>query len=94
VASDIAGHADAVDDGRSGLLAAGDDELAAALTTVLTDTALRRGLEKGALERASELTWEHAAVANFEVLAADALRRRSGERSGDRSRAAGRRRGR
>jgi glycosyltransferase involved in cell wall biosynthesis len=78
VASDIAGHADAVDAGRSGLLGTTDDEIAAALASVLGDPALRRGLEEGALARAAELTWEHAAVANFEVLAADALRRRDG----------------
>ena len=37
---------------------------------------LRGRLSEGALTRASELTWEHTAVANFEVLAEDALRRR------------------
>jgi hypothetical protein len=33
-------------------------------------------LSSGALSRAAELTWEHTAVANFEVLADDAVRRR------------------
>lgn len=75
VATDIAGHADAVDDGRSGLLAVTDEDLAARLVDVLTDRALRARLEQGALDRASELTWQHAALANFEVLAADAARR-------------------
>jgi len=75
VATDIAGHADAVDPGRSGLLAERDEDLAGALVDVLTDTGLRRQLEEGALARAAELTWQQAALANFEVLAADARRR-------------------
>ena len=33
------------------------------------DAALRTRLQAGALLRAAELTWEHTAVANFEVLA-------------------------
>jgi glycosyltransferase involved in cell wall biosynthesis len=76
VATDIAGHADAVDRGRSGLLADNDDDLSGALIDVLSDDELRARLDQGALERAAELTWDHAAVANFEVLAADAIRRR------------------
>jgi glycosyltransferase involved in cell wall biosynthesis len=75
VATDIAGHADAVVDDKSGLLAERDDDLAGALVAVLTDTRLRRRLESGALERSRELTWQHAALANFEVLAADARAR-------------------
>ena len=61
--------------GRSGLLADSDDDLASALVSVLTDDELRDRLQAGALERASELTWQHAALANFEVLAADARSR-------------------
>jgi glycosyltransferase involved in cell wall biosynthesis len=76
VATDIAGHADAIDPGRSGLLATGDDDLAAALASVLADQSERDRLSRGALDRAAELTWEHAALANFEVLARDALGRR------------------
>lgn len=76
VATDIAGHADAVEHDRSGLLAATDDDLAAAMVAVLSDAALRSRLESGALQRASELTWEHTAEANFEVLARDAGSRR------------------
>ncbi len=76
VVSDIAGHADAVVDGVSGLLAAGDDALVDGLVGVLSDPAERDRLGRGALRRAAELTWEHAALANFEVLAADALERR------------------
>lgn len=80
VATDIAGHADAVAEGRSGLLAVTDEDLAARLVDVLTDGELRSRLERGALGRASELTWQHAALANFEVLAADARRRAAGAR--------------
>ena len=76
VASDISGHADAITVGRSGLLGHTDDEIADALTDVLTDAGLRARLQSGALARAAELTWEAAAVANFEVLAADARDRR------------------
>jgi len=75
VATDIAGHADAVARDRSGLLANADGDLAAAMVAVLSDAELRARLEAGALERAAELTWEQSAVANFEVLAADAVRR-------------------
>ena len=75
VATNISGHADAVDVGRSGLLATTDDELIQIMTSVLTNTELRSKLQQGALDRAAELTWEHAAIANFEVLAADAQSR-------------------
>lgn len=83
VATDIAGHADAVARDRSGLLADTDDDLAEALAAVLSDEQLRARLVQGALQRAAELTWEHAAVANFEVLAGDARRRRSHGRRGE-----------
>ena len=77
VATNISGHADAVEVGRSGLLASSDEELIDTMTQVLTDSPLRAKLQQGALDRASELTWEHAAIANFEVLAQDARNRRS-----------------
>jgi glycosyltransferase involved in cell wall biosynthesis len=76
VATDIAGHADAVAVGRSGLLHAADADLVAATVRVLSDRPLLDQLSSGALSRAAELTWEHTAVANFEVLADDAVRRR------------------
>lgn len=75
VATDISGHADAVARDRSGLLGSTDDELADAMVAVMQDDQLRSRLQEGALARAAELTWERTAVANFEVLAADALRR-------------------
>ena len=73
VATDIAGHADAVAAGRSGLLRTTDADLVDAITSVATDATVRADLQAGALARAAELTWEATAVANFEVLAADAL---------------------
>ena len=76
VATDIAGHADAVAVGRSGLLASTDPDLADTMVKVLTDEELRRRLSEGALARAAELTWEQTAIHNFEVLAQDALQRR------------------
>jgi glycosyltransferase involved in cell wall biosynthesis len=75
VATDISGHADAVARDRSGLLRSTDEELVEAITQVMTDDELRTRLQAGALARADELTWERTAQANFEVLAADALRR-------------------
>lgn len=75
VATDISGHADAVAAERSGLLRSTDAALAEAITTVMTDPVRRAELQAGALARADELTWERTAQANFEVLAADALRR-------------------
>jgi len=86
VATDISGHSDAVAPGRSGLLRRTDADLVDAMTQVLTDSTLREQLQQGALARAAELTWEHAAVANFEVLAADALRRGGGAGRGGGSR--------
>jgi glycosyltransferase involved in cell wall biosynthesis len=76
IATRIAGHTDGIVEGRSGLLGSTDDELTAALTSVLTEADLRGRLQRGALDRASALTWEATALGTFRVLAADALRRR------------------
>ena len=76
VATRIAGHADAVVDGESGLLGETDDDLVAAIRSVLTDSGLRRRLSDGALRRGSELSWSATAVGTLRVLAADAMRRR------------------
>lgn len=71
VATDIAGHRDAVVDGRTGLLATGVDGLAAAMRQVLGDEALRARLGKGALERSRWFTWEATARSALEALVAD-----------------------
>jgi glycosyltransferase involved in cell wall biosynthesis len=75
VATRIAGHADAVADGRSGLLADGAEELTAALDRVLGDPDLRARLSAGAREHAEQFTWAATARGTLEVLAAEALRR-------------------
>jgi len=87
VASRIAGHADAVGDGVSGLLVdlvspppgrATDDATAGfadALRAVLCDPALRAELGRGARRRARGLTWEATAAGTLEALVDDAVRR-------------------
>ena len=74
VATDIAGHRDAVADGRTGVLAA-PDELGAAIGRVVADPDLRARLHAGALAHAATFTWEATAAATLTVLADDALRR-------------------
>ncbi len=77
VATAIAGHADAVHDGRSGLLtAATAGELGAALARVCTDHGLRERLGAGALARASTLSWETTALGVMRTLAGQAARHR------------------
>ena len=73
VVTDIVGHRDAVRDGSSGLLVE-PDGLAAGLTRVLADAALRSRLSTGALARAAELTWDHAATESFALLAEEVAR--------------------
>jgi len=75
VATDIAGHRDAVADGQSGLLADGVDGIASALVAVLGDAELRARLGKGALERSRWFTWDATARTTLEALAAEARRR-------------------
>jgi glycosyltransferase involved in cell wall biosynthesis len=77
VVTRIAGHLDAVAEGRSGLLITGHDELVGALDQMLRDPDLRARLGAGALERASNMAWEAAALGVLEVLAAEAIRFRA-----------------
>ncbi|MGH9092644.1 MAG: glycosyltransferase family 4 protein [Acidimicrobiales bacterium] len=76
VATDIAGHRDAVLDGRSGLLADGVDGMAGALVDVLTDPDLRERLARGALERSRWFTWQATARTTLEALASECVRQR------------------
>jgi glycosyltransferase involved in cell wall biosynthesis len=74
VATAIAGHADAVLDGESGVLVDsgtpdGVVAFAEALETVLTDDLLRGRLSKGALARAGRFTWDATARRALEALA-------------------------
>ena len=77
VATDIAGHRDSIDVGRSGLLGADPRELREQLSAVLTDDALRARLSDGALAHAATLRWSSTAFGTFAPLAHDAIRRRS-----------------
>jgi glycosyltransferase involved in cell wall biosynthesis len=76
VASRIAGHADAVVDGTSGLLADGLVGIADALDRVLANSALREKLGEGAQHHAERFTWRATAYGTLSVLAAEAMRRR------------------
>ena len=77
VASRIAGHEDAVLHDRTGLLASDGPAFAAALDQILADDALRARLGAAARARAEQLTWGATARGTLEVLAAEALRRRT-----------------
>jgi glycosyltransferase involved in cell wall biosynthesis len=70
VATNIAGHRDAVVDDLSGLLSDSPADMAAKLSAVLADGDLRQRLATGALKRAAELTWEAAAAEVFAPLVA------------------------
>jgi glycosyltransferase involved in cell wall biosynthesis len=72
VATKIAGHADAVLDGQSGVLVDDVDDLAGALGRVLGDDVLRSRLGRGALTRARWFTWDATALRALEALAAEA----------------------
>ena len=75
VASRIAGHCDAVTDGRTGLLFDDQAGLVGHLRRLITDGALRARLGRGALALASRRTWDGAARATLEVLADEKSRR-------------------
>jgi glycosyltransferase involved in cell wall biosynthesis len=75
VASDIAGHRDAVEDGASGLLFDDAPGLIAGLLRVLGDPALRRRLGAGARRLAGTRGWDEAAAGVLSALAEE--RRRS-----------------
>jgi glycosyltransferase involved in cell wall biosynthesis len=78
VATRIAGHADAVRDGRSGLLTDHDPtSLGDAMARVLGDDALRARLSAGALSWAAELTWSNTATQLMRVVAGEVARRRA-----------------
>ena len=76
VATSIAGHSDAVLDGKSGLLVERTDEMAGAIERVLRDEVLRNRLSRGAVERARWFTWGAAARRSLETLAEETERQR------------------
>lgn len=75
VVTRIAGHADAVLDGRTGLLVDRPAELGPAIVRVVRDPDLRRRLGEGASAHARRFRWAATARGTLEVLAAEALRR-------------------
>ncbi|MCU4182925.1 glycosyltransferase family 4 protein [Acidiferrimicrobium sp. IK] len=77
IASAIAGHSDAVWDGRSGLLFEDRAQLEAALRALVERPALRARLQEGAAQRASALSWDRTALGTLQMLALDAHRRRA-----------------
>ena len=76
VVTNVAGHADAVVDGVTGLLADRADDFRAALGAVLRDRELRERLSVGAREHAARFTWEATARGTLQVLADAALAHR------------------
>ncbi len=76
VATRIAGHVDAIDDGVTGMLVYGGSELADALTRVLDDIDLRSRMADAATRRARTFTWERTAHDTLSVLAQEAIRHR------------------
>jgi glycosyltransferase involved in cell wall biosynthesis len=70
VATDIAGHRDAVIDGQTGILVADPADLGRALAGVLGDRPRRQRLAQAALERSRWFTWEATARTTFDALAA------------------------
>jgi glycosyltransferase involved in cell wall biosynthesis len=77
VATRIAGHADAVADGKSGLLVDDEADLSRQLARIASDRNLRQRLHEGALEHAAQFTWENTATRILETIADEAQRRRS-----------------
>jgi len=76
VATRIAGHSDAIVDGRTGLLVDDATGLAHGLDRLLGDESLRRRMTQAAMEYAATFTWGATACGTLEVLAAEAMRRK------------------
>ena len=78
VVTDIAGHHDAVNVGRSGLLVPSScgEPLVDGLDRVLSDRVLRRRLSAGAHDHAGTLRWDVAARRTLDALVAEAGARR------------------
>ena len=76
VATDIAGHQDAVIDGETGLLVDRDDPqaLAAAIARLAQDDQLRAQFATAAITHAARFSWEATATGLMRALAAEARR--------------------
>jgi glycosyltransferase involved in cell wall biosynthesis len=77
VATRIAGHEDAIVDGKTGLLVDDVVGLAAGVQHLITDDRLRSRLSDGAREYAARFTWGATACGTLQALADEALRHRS-----------------
>ena len=75
VATRIPGHVDALAEGRSGLLADDDADLARQIARIATDASLRERLTTGALEHAGHFSWDATATRIMEILVDEALGR-------------------
>jgi glycosyltransferase involved in cell wall biosynthesis len=71
VATAIAGHLDAIEDGVTGLLAPDVAGLGPAMARVIDDAPLRTRLGKAAAARAARFSWDDAALRTLEVLAGE-----------------------
>jgi glycosyltransferase involved in cell wall biosynthesis len=77
VATRIAGHTDAVDDWRSGVLVEDPGAVAEAVAALIAGDGLRGRLSAGALEKASHYSWEATAAGTLRALVEEARERRS-----------------
>lgn len=75
VATRIPGHVDALAEGKSGLLADDQADLARQIARIATDGQLRQRLTTGALEHAGNFTWDATATKIMEILVDEALGR-------------------
>ncbi|HUE59430.1 MAG TPA: glycosyltransferase family 4 protein [Acidimicrobiales bacterium] len=78
VASPIAGHSDAVEDGHSGYLAEPGDAMVDAIGRLIDNDLLRRRMRLGAITNAARLSWDRAALESMRVLASSVAARPSG----------------
>jgi len=76
VATDIAGHADAIRNGTTGLLVKTPDELSDAMHRVLVDVDMRMRMVEASMRWAKEFTWQRTAHDTLSVLAQEALSKR------------------
>jgi len=76
VATRIAGHVDAVDDGITGVLVERPADLSGAIADLLTDSDRRSRMAGAATRWAESFTWEQTAHDTLAVLAQEALRHR------------------
>jgi glycosyltransferase involved in cell wall biosynthesis len=78
VATRIAGHLDAIEDGSSGILVEDPHALAAAVDRLLRDSDRRSQLSAGAMHHASRFNWEQTASGTLSALVDEARSARPG----------------